>query len=356
MDSQRLDSLRSEFPPRDLDALLVSALPNIRYLTGFTGSNGLLLIWPESAILLTDPRYAIQARAETRVRVRVVRGPLIKVALSIIKRNKLKTIGFESSRIVHDTFAALSRELPLGATLEPTQGLVEGLRMVKSPVEVDRIRQAVETNSAAFAATIGHLSPGVREYELAAELEHQMRRLGAESAAFETIALSGSNTALPHGHPSAKPLQDNELVLIDMGARRSGYTSDMTRMVFLGRPSDRVRRLYGAVLEAQLAALSVVRDGVRAEAVDRAARQVLGKHGLEKQFVHSTGHGLGLEIHEPPRLGRREKAKLKAGMVVTVEPGVYLEGFCGIRIEDTVLVTRTGCEVLTPTTKELVTV
>jgi len=193
----------------------------------------------------------------------------------------------------------------------------------------------------------------VREAEIAAELEFQMRRFGAEKASFETIVAAGARTALPHAEPTGEKLGSDQLLLIDMGATRAGYCSDMTRMLFTGTPGQKTRALYAAVLKAQLAAIDAVREGVTGGQVDRAARSVLRREGLEKAFVHSTGHGLGLEIHEPPRLGRKDQTKLRAGMVVTIEPGAYVEGSGGVRIEDTVLVTRNGCEVLTPTTKEL---
>jgi Xaa-Pro aminopeptidase len=194
---------------------------------------------------------------------------------------------------------------------------------------------------------------GMTERDLAAEIEYRMRRLGAEKPSFETIVAGGRRSALPHAQPTAAPLRTGQLVVIDMGAFVDGYASDMTRMLFLGTPGARVKRVYAAVLEAQLAGIDAVRAGVPACKVDAAARRVLRAHGFERAFVHSTGHGLGLEIHEPPRLGKRDKTILQPGMAVTVEPGVYLENFGGIRIEDTVEVTATGCRVLTPTPKEL---
>jgi Xaa-Pro aminopeptidase len=197
------------------------------------------------------------------------------------------------------------------------------------------------------------IRPGVSEMAIAAELEFKMRRLGAEKAAFETIVATGARTALPHAQPSQQKAGLNELLLIDMGSCQDGYMSDMTRMLFLGRPSGKVRTMYNAVLKAQLAAIDEVRPGITAGQVDRKARQVLESEGFGKQFVHSTGHGLGLEIHEPPRVGRKDATRLEAGMVITIEPGAYVRGFGGVRIEDTVLVTETGFEVLTPTSKEL---
>ncbi|MCX6625470.1 MAG: M24 family metallopeptidase, partial [Acidobacteria bacterium] len=230
--------------------------------------------------------------------------------------------------------------------------LVESLRMVKSEAEIDRIRQSMDVASAAFGAVIQELRPGVSEQEIAADLDYQMRRRGADGPAFDTIVAAGERSAMPHAHPSSNRLTANQLLLIDMGAQFAGYASDMTRVVHLGKPSRKVRSLYRSVLEAQLAAIDAVKHGATAGAVDRRARGVLKQHGLDKAFVHSTGHGLGLEIHERPRLGRGEKTRLVEGMAVTVEPGVYLRGLYGIRIEDTVIVRKNGCEVLTSVSKD----
>jgi Xaa-Pro aminopeptidase len=331
---------------RKLDALLVAFSPNLRYLSGFTGSNGNLLLTPGRSILFTDPRYRIQSAEETTCEVRIVKGPLTVAVNAAISRLRLRRIGYEPARMTCDLFDALKAKLPMRASLEPAAGWIEELRMVKSAAEIDRIRRSVETNSRAFEQAIARVKPGMKESDLAAELEYRMRRLGAEKLAFETIVAGGARSAWPHAQPSASRLK--------MGAMQDGYASDMTRMLFLGSPAAKVKRTYKTVLEAQLAAIDAVRPGISAARVDAAARNVLKGHGLDQFFVHSTGHGLGLEIHEPPRIGKRDKTKLQAGMAITIEPGVYLEGFGGIRIEDTVVVTEKGCEILTPTSKELV--
>jgi Xaa-Pro aminopeptidase len=343
-----------QFGELKIDALLVSAFPNIRYLSGFTGSNGLLLVTPDSQTLFTDPRYTIQASEECSSKVKTVaKGPLELAAVEMIRRSKFKRIGFEATRIIYDNYQRLKQALPLAASLKPIGPVIEKLRMIKSAEEIARIRHSVLTNSKAFESTVGSIRPGVSEMAIAAELEFQMRRLGAEKAAFETIVATGARTALPHAQPSQQKVTVNELLLIDMGSCQRGYMSDMTRMLFLGRPTRRVINIYKAVLKAQLAAIDTVRAGVTAGRVDRNARQVLESEGLGKQFVHSTGHGLGLEIHELPRVGKKDPTRLQAGMVITIEPGAYVRGFGGIRIEDTVLVTQNGCEVLTTTSKEL---
>ena len=342
------------FSDLKIDALLVSGLPNVRYLTGFTGDSALLLITPSGQTLFTDPRYTIQASEESACPVKIhARGPLDQAAADSIRRKKLKRIGFEAPRMAYDAYLRLKQALPLGATLKPLTGVIERLRMIKSDEEIARIRRSVLTNSRALEKTLRSIKPGISEAAVAAELEYQMRRLGGEKAAFETIVASGERSALPHARPTSRELASDELLLIDMGTCEDGYMSDMTRMFCLGKPSKRIGELYGAVKEAQLAAIDAVRPGVTAAQVDRKARRLLELAGLGKAFVHSTGHGLGLEIHEPPRLGKRDKTRLEAGMVITIEPGAYVRGFGGVRIEDTVLVTQNGCEVLTPTTKEL---
>ncbi|HYL37048.1 MAG TPA: Xaa-Pro peptidase family protein [Bryobacteraceae bacterium] len=342
------------FDDLKVDALLVSALPNIRYLTGFNGDNALLLLTPDSTTLVTDPRFTIQASEECSCQVRVaVKGPLELVASELIRRKRLKRIGFEATRLIYSGYRRLKQALPLGASLKPLDPVIEKLRMIKSEAEIASIRQSVSTNSKAFANAVRSIRPGLTEAALAARLDFEMRRLGAEKPAFDTIVAAGPRSALPHARPTSKKILKDELLLIDMGACQDGYMSDMTRVLFLGRPSGRVRRMYDTVAKAQLAAIDAVREGATTGQVDRRARQVLESEGLGKAFVHSTGHGLGLEIHEPPRVGKHDKTRLQAGMVITIEPGAYIRGFGGIRIEDTVLVTKSGCEVLTPTSKEL---
>jgi Xaa-Pro aminopeptidase len=343
----------SQLGPRKLDALAVASAPNLRYLCGFTGSNGALLLWPGGAVLFTDPRYTIQAAREADCPVRTIHGPLLPHLASAAARHRVRHLGFEDTWITVSALRELDGSLPLGVSLDPASGLIESLRMVKSPHEIRLIRNSVLLNSHAFSRAMRTVRPGITESTLAARIDHQMRLLGAEKPAFDTIVASGPRSALPHASPGPNSVRRNQLLLIDMGASLEGYASDMTRMAFLGRPGRKVRDLYSAVLEAQLAAIDAVRPGALAGDVDRAARRILRARSLERAFVHSTGHGLGLEIHEAPRLARRVETPLEAGMVITVEPGAYIEGRGGIRIEDTIVVTSSGCEVLTPTPKEL---
>jgi Xaa-Pro aminopeptidase len=337
-----------------VEVLVVSGLPNVRYLSGFTGSNALMVVGKGQPILFTDPRYTIQANQECDCPVRIARGSLYEAVAKILTRRKTKHIGIERNRMMFGGFAELQENLPLGADVRPIAGLIEKYRMIKSKAEIEAIRRSVLTNSRSFSQAVRRIRPGMTEMDLAAELEYRMRRNGAERPSFETIVASGPRTALPHAQPTTEKI--NKLLLIDMGCMQAGYASDMTRMLHLGKPGPEARKLYKAVSESQLAAIAAVRAGAKAGDVDRAARKVLKSYGFGKQFVHSTGHGLGLEIHEPPRLGKRDGTFLEAGMVITIEPGAYIEGVGGVRIEDTVLVTESGCDILTPTSKELVIV
>ncbi len=337
--------------------VLVTHLPNIFYLTGFSGSAGLLLVEPQKGLLLIDSRYTFQAREEVSgVRVETVKHGLLRGAgevISKVSRRGRVSVAYSPAQLTIAQKQALDAATGGRTRWVPAGGLVEKLRAVKDADELSRMRQAADAISKTFCDVVPMIRPGVTELELAAEIEYRMKRLGATGPSFETIVASGARSAWAHARPTAKPLRKNELVVLDQGAILRAYCSDMTRTVFLGRFSEKVRRMYRAVLEAQGAAKNAIRSGVAAEAPDTAARRVLKKYGLNRFFTHSTGHGLGLEVHETPRLGKGERTTLEEGMVVTVEPGVYLEGFGGIRIEDDVVVTSTGAQDLTSAPREL---
>jgi Xaa-Pro aminopeptidase len=335
------------------DAIAIAHLPNVRYLSGFSGSNAVFLISARGSILLTDPRYTLQAREECDCAVKIETGPLWTGATRLIRAKKLARVALEADKLPHSTWTRLAADLRGTARLNPATGLVETLRAVKDAGEIEKIRRSAALCVRAYERAIGKVRPSITELELAGEIDFQMRKLGAEGPAFETIVAGGDHSALPHARPRPVPVGRNRLLLIDMGASLNGYASDMTRVVHLGEPDKQARRLYQAVFDAQLAAAAAVRPGVRCRDVDAAARNVLKRQGLDGYFQHSTGHGVGLEIHENPRLGKKVDGRLEAGMVVTIEPGAYLPGFGGVRIEDTVLVTETGAEILTPAGKEL---
>lgn len=348
----RRERLVERFREHKVDSFLISALPNIRYLSGFTGSNAALLLTAERALLFTDPRYQTQAPQQSDCEVKIAKGAVLSEVAKWRQKLRLQRLGFERSRISFSDYDLLKSQKSL-TKLVPVPDLIETLRMVKSSDEIATIRTAVDLNSAALDQALRIFKPGITEIDLAAEIEYRMRQMGADGPSFETIVAAGPRTALPHAHPTSACISSHQLLLIDMGATVAGYASDMTRTMGVGQLSAKARRMYRAVLESQLASIDAVRAGVASSTVDRAARRVLKLHGQDKLFIHSTGHGLGLEIHERPRIGRKGTDRLEAGMAITIEPGAYLEGFGGLRIEDTVVVTEKGCEVLTPTKKDL---
>ena len=350
-----MDRLRVSFSALRADAVLVSHLPNIHYLCGFTGSAALLLVEPTKSTLFTDSRYTFQAKAEVRgARVQIARKGLVgAVGAALRARRGRVRVAYAPGQLSMVQKNALVRES--GTQVRWTDGanLVEKLRAVKSPSEIATIREAAKLISEVFVGLVPKIRLGSTELGLAAEIDYAIKLNGAEGPSFETIVASGPHSAWAHARPSPRLLGKNELVVFDQGAILRGYCSDMTRTVFLGRPPAKVREMYQAVLEAQQAAKAAIKPGLTAGAVDRAARRVLRGYGLDRYFTHSTGHGLGLEVHEMPRLGQGEKAVLEEGMVLTVEPGVYMEGLGGIRIEDDVLVTASGAEDLTTAPRQL---
>jgi Xaa-Pro aminopeptidase len=353
----RLSRLRSALGENGLDSLLIAHLPNIHYLSGFTGSAAALLVANRGAILFTDGRYSAQAREEvTGARIVIAsKPPLVAAAEWLAAERKSSTsVGIEPESITAGMRDRLAGMLKGRARLRSAPPLVERARMVKDAAEILRIGQAVELGASLFHIARKKIRPGVTEVEVAAAMEHQARCAGAEGMSFPTILASGTRSAIVHGRASGARIPRRGFVVCDFGVILAGYCSDRTRTVHVGRPSGEARRLYEAVLEAQQAAIAAVRPGATAAEVDSAARRVLRKRKLARYFTHSTGHGLGLEIHEAPRLAEEQTQKLEPGMVITIEPGAYVPGKWGVRIEDVVVVTASGCEVLTPTDKELV--
>ncbi len=330
------------------DGLLVTHLPNVYYLCGFTGSTGALLVESGRVTLFTDGRYAIQSREEVRhARVRVTRGSCLAAVGEYLRKGKKARMAFDPAHLSVAEGSVLRRTAGRKMRWLARGGLVEELRAVKDAQEIFRMRAAARLGCAVFEEILPLVKPGVRELELAAEIEYRMRRRGAAGPAFDTIVASGTRAALPHARPTAKRLRKNELVVLDLGAILAHYCCDLTRTVYLGRAPVRIRRWYQAVEEAKAAALEALRAGVAAGEVDAAARRVLRRSRLGLYFVHSTGHGLGLEIHEEPRLARGQRKLIRAGNVVTLEPGIYVEGVGGIRLEDDVAVFPDRNEVLT---------
>jgi len=354
-----LQSLQEEIPKHKLDAILVGHLPNIRYLCGFSGSAGLLVVSDREAQFFTDGRYTVQARAEVKgARIRIQKGKsAFAAALDWMAERKLiKRLGIEAGYMTIADRDVLAKRVGRGVRIVNAPPLIERMRMVKSEDEIGKIRSACELGRHLFDTLAEALKPDRTESQVAGQLELAARDAGADQMAFTTIIAGGKRSALPHGRPSAAPIPHEGFVVCDFGVILSGYCSDMTRTLHVGRPSAEARRVYEAVREAQQAALEAVRPGKTVGEVDAAARKLLHKRGLGKYFTHSTGHGLGLEIHEAPRVAAGQTEILRPGMVITVEPGVYLPGKFGVRIEDTVVVTETGCDILTKCPKELLSV
>jgi Xaa-Pro aminopeptidase len=337
--------------------MLVTNLVNVRYLTGFSGTNALAVIGPHRRTFVTDFRYVEQSAEEVDPafeRRRAVRD-LLQDLEALLPEGELR-LGFEDAHVSVHTHAGLRERLSERITLVAVNGLVEGLRAVKDGEEIARIRAAAELADEAFERLLADGLVGRTERELALSLEVTMRELGAQRPSFDTIVAAGPHGALPHAHPREEAVQPGQLVVIDWGAELDGYCSDCTRTVATGELDEQAREVYALVLAAQLAGLEGVRAGMAAREVDNVPRSVIERGGHAEHFGHGLGHGVGLEVHEAPRLAQRSDDRLQAGNVVTVEPGVYLPGALGVRIEDLVAVTEHGCEILTSVPKELRTV
>src|SRR5579863_6155663 len=358
--NRRIGLVRRRITRAGLHGLLVTHLPDVRYLCGFTGSSATLAISRRAARLFTDGRYTAQAAAEVAAaKVQIVSGPPANnAAVWLAAQGGVEFVGFDPT---HTTVADLTRirtALPSQlrrAFLVPLAApLVEPLRWVKDDDELELMTEAALLGCRLFDHLLAFIRPGLAEFEVAAELEYQARKLGAEGMSFETIVASGPRSALPHGRASTAKIPRRGFVTLDFGIIREGYCSNMTRTVHLGRLTARERETYEAVLEAQESAVAAVCGGARCGEVDEAARSILRKAGMADAFSHSTGHGVGLEIHESPRVGAGQATRLLPGMVITIEPGIYMPGKFGIRIEDMVAVTRNGGQVLTPRPKALI--
>lgn len=356
----RAARLRERLPEAGCDALLVTRLVNVRYLTGFSGSAALLLVLPDELLFVTDGRYRDQAAAElaaagveARIEVGMTGGAQREAVQAAAEG--LPTLGLESEAVTWAQQRRYASEWFPEAELVPTAGLVEELRRIKDEGEVERMAAAAAAADAALAAVRHRLAERPTETDFALELDFAMRRNGASGTSFESIVASGPNGAKPHHRPSDRRIEAGELVVLDFGALVDGYCSDMTRTLCVGEPaSETARRMVEVVAESQRAGVAAVRAGVEAKAVDDVCRAVIAGAGWADAFLHSTGHGVGLEIHEDPRVSSASTDTLAAGYVVTVEPGVYLPEHGGVRIEDTVVVTEDGCQVLTNAPKELV--
>jgi Xaa-Pro aminopeptidase len=355
--SDRTTRLAERLPEIGVDLLMVTSLVNVRYLTGYTGSNGLALVGADTRVFLTDFRYLEQSAAEVEGSFdrRIATQDLIDAVSEVLPPGPLR-LGFEDAHLTVRSHARLRGRLDERVELIAAGDPVESLRAVKEPGEVQRIAEASKLADAALRRIMEQGLAGRTELEVATALEREMRNLGAHRPSFDSIVAAGPHGALPHATPRDVEIAPDQLVVIDWGAELDGYCSDCTRTLATGELDERAEIIYDVVREAQLAGLEAVRDGVGGREADSAARAVIDGAGHAEHYGHGLGHGVGLEIHEAPRLSQRSDSVLASGNVVTVEPGIYLPGQFGVRIEDLVVVTQSGPEILTSVPKELITV
>lgn len=346
-----LKALRGSLESLSIDCLLVTELKNVRYLTGFTGSNGYCLITDTGKWFFTDSRYTEQSKSQVKgYKIKIVKNALLDIN-EVLLKEKIKSLGFEASSVVYSQFQQFKKAFQ-GLKLKPTAGLVEKLRLTKSSNEIALIKDAISVANKGFSKVRANLSKGKTEKELALLAEFEFKKFGADSLSFPAIIASGKRGALPHATPSESKVKSGELVIVDMGVTLKGYNSDETRTFMVGKPTKKQKEVYLTVKEAHDRVIEAVRAGVKTSEIDFIAREVIDRAGFGKYFIHSTGHGVGLNIHEQPSLASSSTDVLEEGMVVTVEPGIYIAGWGGVRIEDMILVKGSGNEVLTNGSKD----
>ncbi len=353
--ASRREKLRRLLRKSGADALLVSNFLNVTYLTGFTGDDSYMLLTRDGEFLVSDSRYTTQLEEEcpdVEIFIRSNGVGLLDAITKLAKKAKISKLAIEADSMAVVELDALAEKLPK-AKLVRTSGLIEQLREIKDKEEVGTLRKAVYAAQRAFEVIRASLHPEQTEKEVAANIEHEIRRFGGRGCSFTPIVAVGPRAALPHANPTDRQIGESDFVLIDWGADYDGYMSDLTRVLVTGKISPKLQKIYGVVLKAQRQAIARIKPGATIHEVDAAARDTIAAAGHGKHFGHGLGHGIGLEIHEAPRLAKNQDRPLKAGMVITVEPGIYLPGWGGVRIEDDVLVTRNGHEVLTSVANDL---
>ena len=349
----RLQKLRAQFEGLTIDAFLVTFLPHLRYLSGFSGSNGIGIITKSMQYFLTDGRYADQIKDEVSGwKIFITQKGLFEEAEKMKLFAAGSRIGFDGNTVLYGQFQQL-KKLFSKVKFLPKVDCIEKISVVKEAGEIANIKHAVMITDKVFSELLPLIKPGISELDLAAEISYRHRKHGADADAFESIVASGERSALPHGKATSKKLHKGDLVTLDFGCVYNGYHSDMTRTIVLGKPSAHAKTVYSIVLDAQRKAVDAAVAGMKAKDLDAVARQHIKKHGYDKFYRHSLGHGLGLQIHEPPRISVLSKAILETGNVVTIEPGIYIPNFGGVRIEDDVVITNGSCEVLNRSSKDL---
>lgn len=349
----KLMKLRSAFEEVGIDGMLVTNPYSRRYMTEFTGTAGVVLVSKERALFITDFRYVEQAQNQA-AGYEIVQhsGPIIKEVAKRVAELGIQKLGFEQDTLTYSSYTAYKKQVE--AEFVPTSGLVEKLRLIKTDSEIKILKEAAQIADAAFEHILSFIRPGVSEIEVSNELEFFMRKQGATSSSFDIIVASGLRSALPHGVASEKVIEKGDFVTLDFGAYYKGYCSDITRTIAVGEPSDQLKEIYNIVLEAQLRGVNGIKAGLTGREADALTRDYITEKGYGEYFGHSTGHGVGLEIHEAPSLAVQSEMVLEPGMVVTVEPGIYIPGVGGVRIEDDIIVTSEDNEVITKSPKELI--
>jgi Xaa-Pro aminopeptidase len=350
----RISGIRAAFKKQRIDGLIVTNLRNIRYLCGYSGSSGLLWISKKQSAFFTDFRYQEQVKREVfGAKAVIIKKSLYEELFQLPDFRKARNIGFEKTDLSYSQYELLKKELKKRKAV-PVSGLVEELRKVKTPEEINKIAQAASIADQAFARIVKFIRPGMTELQVAAQLEHYMKDLGASNPSFDSIIAAGPNSALPHAQPSNRRIRKGDFIVLDFGATWQGYRSDMTRTLCVGKPTPKHLKIYDVVSKAQLAGLKAIKAGVKGKEADADARQVIDRVGYGQYFGHGLGHGVGLDVHEQPNLGSKSENMLPAGSVVTCEPGIYLPGWGGVRIEDLVAVTQNGCRILSKSSKKLI--
>lgn len=349
----KLLKLRQALKEQQIDALLITSDYNRRYMTGFTGSSGVAIISADAAVFITDFRYTEQAAKQVLGFDIVQHNGLIHQEVAAqVKKLGIETLGFEQDTMTYSTYELYKQAI--SAKFVPVSGLIEKIRLIKTPEEINIIKVACEIADNAFSHILTYMKPGMTELDVSNELEFFMRKQGATSSSFDIIVASGLRSALPHGVATNKVIEQGDFVTLDFGAYYNGYISDITRTVAVGEPDAKLVDMYNAVLESQLLALEKVGPGMTGREADAVARDYLASKGYGEAFGHSLGHGIGLEVHENPGLSMRSSTVLQPNMVVTIEPGVYIPGIGGVRIEDDIVITETGNEILTHSSKQLI--
>jgi Xaa-Pro aminopeptidase len=354
----RVEKARELFKNFDIDALLITSPSNRLYLSGFTGSSGVLLITKDDAFLVTDFRYNDQSREQAKgYNIVIHTAPIPEEIARLTKELSIKKVGFEQDHLTFSAYRTYDNLLTSSNTeLIPVTGLVEKLRLIKDDSEIKIIKDAASIADAAFSHIIEFIRPGKTEREVSNELEFFMRSQGAASSSFDIIVASGYRSALPHGVASDKIIESGELVTLDFGAHYKGYCSDITRTVAIGQVSDELKEIYQVVYDAQMLGMKGIKPGMTGKEADALTRDYIASKGYGDYFGHSTGHGIGLDVHEGPALSVKSDTVLETGMIVTVEPGIYVSGLGGVRIEDDALITKDGNESLSHSTKTLLTI